>query len=256
MSSFPAVTVRQIGANTAQAVIARELHAALGNGDHFATWIRDRIKQFDFTQDVDFVIYSEKGEKGAPRVEYALSLDMAKELAMVERTAKGKQVRQYFIDCERRAKGAAPSLPNFSNPAIAARAWAEQYERGELAEARVAVLTPKASKYDAFISSDGLFGFDNAGRALGCRPRLFTKWLREKYCFHQGGALIPRAKYAQAGYFIVRPEVGTDDVSRPRGWVTPKGMDFLTDLIPPEIMIQPPVGQTKLLPLNSAEQRP
>jgi anti-repressor protein len=52
---------------------------------------------------------------GRPAKEYALTLDMAKELSMVERTEKGKQARQYFLVCERRAKNpvAALSDPTF-----------------------------------------------------------------------------------------------------------------------------------------------
>ena len=91
--------------STKNTVNARELHAFLQNKDHFATWIKDRITQYDFVENQYVVIYSEFSEKGRPRVEYALSLDMAKELSMVERTDKGKQARQYFIDCEKRLSG-------------------------------------------------------------------------------------------------------------------------------------------------------
>ncbi|WP_083091354.1 antA/AntB antirepressor family protein [Acidithiobacillus ferrivorans] len=83
---------------------ARDLHTFLENKDKFATWIKDRIDQFEFVENQDFVSFSEKSEKpqgGRPSEEYHLTLDMAKELAMVERTAKGKEARRYFIKCER-----------------------------------------------------------------------------------------------------------------------------------------------------------
>jgi phage regulator Rha-like protein len=131
-------------------------------------------------------------------------------------------------------------LPDFTSPAIAARAWADQVELRQAAERQITVLGPKADAYDAFINADGLFGYQNAGRALGCRPRLFTEWLQKKYCFHQGGVLIPRAQYVDAGLFVVKGELGTDEVTRPRGWVTPKGLDYLASRIPPEIMVSPP----------------
>ncbi|MDH7789152.1 phage anti-repressor protein [Ochrobactrum sp. AN78] len=54
--------------------------------------------------------FSQNGEKGRPTVECAISLDMAKELSMVERNEKGKQARQYFIECERRAKDPLAAL--------------------------------------------------------------------------------------------------------------------------------------------------
>ena len=119
-------------------VNARELHAFLQNKDHFATWIKDRVTQYDFVENQDFVIYSEFSEKGRPRVEYAVSLDMAKELSMVERTEKGKQARQYFIDCEKRLSG-RPTIPQTLPEALRLAA--------DLAE-QVHQLQPKAAALD------------------------------------------------------------------------------------------------------------
>ena len=93
-----------IDGNAVETVNARELHEFLQNRDHFATWIRDRIAQYDFVENQDFVTFSENSEKGRPRLEYALTLDMAKELSMVERNEKGKQARKYFIECEKKLK--------------------------------------------------------------------------------------------------------------------------------------------------------
>ena len=92
---------------TQQTVDGRELHAFLENGDKFTSWISDRIDQFGFEENIDFVSFWENSEKptgGRPHKVYALSLSMAKELSMVERNEKGKQARLYFIDCEKRAK--------------------------------------------------------------------------------------------------------------------------------------------------------
>jgi anti-repressor protein len=69
-------------------VNARDLHRAIGNKDEFASWIKDRIKQFQFIERPDFTTYLENSQKGAPRKEYALTIDMAKELAMVELTSQ------------------------------------------------------------------------------------------------------------------------------------------------------------------------
>lgn len=107
MNDLIPVWPRQLGSELIQTVNARDLHEFLGNGDHFSTWIQDRIAQYDFAEGRDYVTFSESAEKGRPRKEYALTLDMAKELSMVERNQKGKEARQYFIECERRAKQAA-----------------------------------------------------------------------------------------------------------------------------------------------------
>lgn len=70
---------------------------------------------------------------GRPRRECYLTLEAAKHIAMLAGTEKGFDVREYFIECERRAKRGL-ALPDFSNPAAAARAWAEQFERRERLE--------------------------------------------------------------------------------------------------------------------------
>ncbi len=83
---------------------ARELHVFLENSRQFADWIKERICQYDFIENQDFVSISQNNEKpkgGRPRTDYHITLGMAKELAMVERNAKGKEARQYFIECEK-----------------------------------------------------------------------------------------------------------------------------------------------------------
>ncbi|MER2551772.1 MAG: antA/AntB antirepressor family protein [Thauera sp.] len=60
----------------------------------------DRIQEYDFAEGEDFSPVLGKGRGGRPSIDYFLTLDMAKELAMVERSAKGREARRYFIDCE------------------------------------------------------------------------------------------------------------------------------------------------------------
>lgn len=98
-----------VGESHVETVDARELHAFLEVGKDFATWIKDRIEQYDFTENQDFVIAPQNWGAvfrggGHNRKDYHITLDMAKELAMVERNDKGKQARQYFIECERKLK--------------------------------------------------------------------------------------------------------------------------------------------------------
>jgi len=97
----------EINGATIETVDARELHAFLGSKQRFADWIKGRIAQYGFSQDVDFTTIHKK-MTSPPTIDYALSMDMAKELSMVERNDRGKQARQYFIECERQAKQQAP----------------------------------------------------------------------------------------------------------------------------------------------------
>lgn len=102
-------------------VSARALHGALRNSGRFDDWVRYRCSEYGFTEGVDYVAITEKipgNLGGRPQTDYLLSLDMAKELAMVERNEAGRRVRRYFIEVEKRARAvyaahsaAAPALP-------------------------------------------------------------------------------------------------------------------------------------------------
>ena len=97
---------RLIGGTVVQSVNARDLHAFLGVGRDFSTWLKSRVDEFGFEENADYVCSPVRGSKrrgASNRVEFFISIDMAKELSMVERNVKGKEVRRYFIACERRA---------------------------------------------------------------------------------------------------------------------------------------------------------
>ena len=79
MQELIALNTIEFDGSEQQTVNARELHEFLENGDKFATWIVDRINQFGFLENQDFVTFSENSEKGRPRKEYLVSTDMAKE---------------------------------------------------------------------------------------------------------------------------------------------------------------------------------
>ena len=115
-----AVKTSTVGGIECLTVDALELHQALGVGRDFSTWIKNRLSQFGFEQSRDFdvtdlfdsaflvnqtnVTAIESVKRGGDREtkKYTLTLDTAKQLAMVERTEQGKFVRRYFIDCERK----------------------------------------------------------------------------------------------------------------------------------------------------------
>lgn len=74
-------------------------------GKDFSTWVKDRIEKYEFTEGVDFINFPKNWESDSRQLmEYHITLDMAKELSMVERTEKGKQARQYFIEAEKRLR--------------------------------------------------------------------------------------------------------------------------------------------------------
>jgi phage anti-repressor protein len=93
-----------------QTVDARELHEFLEIGTRFDVWIERRIKEYGFIINSDFCTFMIESSGGRPSTDYHISIDMAKELSMVERNDKGKQARQYFIQMEKVAKNLIQQL--------------------------------------------------------------------------------------------------------------------------------------------------
>ncbi|MBF0568913.1 MAG: antA/AntB antirepressor family protein [Nitrospirae bacterium] len=89
-----------INGEVKQTVDARRLHGFLEAKTESKNWIVRRINDFGFEEEKDFRSFLTESTGGRPTKEYAITLDMSKELSMVERNAKGKQARQYFIECE------------------------------------------------------------------------------------------------------------------------------------------------------------
>lgn len=123
------LTEQAIEGRQVKTVNARELHAFLKVGRDFSNWIKDRIAEYGFVDGVDFTIvdtlsspnlastseshlYRRSAAKARQQrmKEYAISLNMAKELAMVERNEEGRRARRYFIDCETLLIAVAPEL--------------------------------------------------------------------------------------------------------------------------------------------------
>lgn len=117
ISTFETIigNIKQITVN------ARDLHTFLQVGKRFTSWIQERIGKYEFIENEDFIISPNSGRNsdlrfpdlendkkaGRPTTEYHITLDMAKELSMVENNAKGREARRYFIAMEKKALGLA-----------------------------------------------------------------------------------------------------------------------------------------------------
>ncbi|MFW5410048.1 antA/AntB antirepressor family protein [Pectobacterium brasiliense] len=140
------VTSGRIGGNETSIVSAKALHIALGVGRDFATWIKGRIEEYGFIDNVDFLTFDSpilvnqcidsclttqkwKTGRGGDRrsKDYVLSLNMAKELAMVERNEQGRAVRRYFIQCEEALQLSVPEVAARFRRQLKARLTAANY---------------------------------------------------------------------------------------------------------------------------------
>lgn len=97
---------------------ARELHKALNNKRKFADWIKQRIEHYRFAENQDFftfhnfVKYDQKDNLGTKMIEYYLTIDMSKELCMVENNEIGRRIRKYFIEAEKRYRSIVETPQN------------------------------------------------------------------------------------------------------------------------------------------------
>ncbi|MDK8500687.1 phage antirepressor KilAC domain-containing protein [Corynebacterium pseudodiphtheriticum] len=167
-----------------KAVMGRDLHAFLEVTTAYKDWF-PRMVTYGFEEGKDYVLKNEHLDLAAgmsQRKNHIISLDMAKEISMIQRTERGKQARQYFIECERQAKQMAPQLPQ--DYASALRELAASVEEKEKAQAELEAARPKVVFADAVATSKSeiLIGelakiLRGNGIQIG-QTRLFT-WMRE-----------------------------------------------------------------------------
>ena len=176
---------RPVAGQAQQTVNARELHAFLEVQTRFNDWIKNRVDEYGFIENQDFIAFTENLVNGGRRIEYALSLDMAKELSMVERNAKGKQARQYFIDCEKRLSGSL--IPHTFSEAL--RLAADLAERNQQQAAQIAELAPKAEALARIEVAQGDLTVTQAAKMLKMQPKQLFDWLaRHGWLYRSGGS--------------------------------------------------------------------
>ena len=95
--------------NGEQLVSGRELHDFLEVKTAYKDWF-PRMCEYGFVEDLDFSSFSSESTGGRPKTDHAMTLDMAKEISMIQRTEKGKQARLYFIEVEKQYKLDTSSL--------------------------------------------------------------------------------------------------------------------------------------------------
>ena len=207
ISQLVPVLSNEIGAETVQTVNARDLHAWLGSGQKFSDWIKHRIEQYEFTQAVDFVVIpnfeTDETAFGGKRktIEYFISLDMAKELSMVERNAKGKEARQYFIQCEKIAK--QELIPQ--DYATALRAAADAWEAKQRAEAQVKALEQDNQLLNTIIDNEfGYCSILRAAKHLGVSETEFN-WRPLKKWTIDSGLEVKRVPSPRFDYMNLYP---------------------------------------------------
>lgn len=225
-----------------QAVMGRELHAFLEVGKDYSTWFKD-MAGYGFVAGQDFspVSGNTSPAGGRPRIEHVISLDMAKEISMIQRTDKGKQARQYFIECERRAKQPTGELSRLD---LLQMAMDSEKQRIAL-EARNKELEAPAKSWENLAAPGGDYSVAAAAKVLSRDPnieigrdRLFAHmknlgWIFKTIgkrahweAYQDKGIKTGRLVHKLGGGFI-NEKTGEWEQASPTVRITPKGLHEL-----------------------------
>lgn len=217
----------------AQAVMGRDLHAFLEVQSNYREWF-PRMVAYGFEEGKDYASKNRRVQDSLGRereaTDHIISLDMAKEISMIQRTEKGKQARQYFIECERQAK-----LPHIDGNSITRMeliqiAMNAETERLAL-EAKNKELEPKADAYDEFIDATGKYNIGAVAKMLGKGQNWLFRELRNR------GVLIAKGAMRNTPYqqYMHHFEVKAHTFDRSNGeqgvsyttYVQPSGINFI-----------------------------
>lgn len=187
-------------------VLARDLHEFLEAETPFHKWF-PRMCEYGFTEDEDyrtFLSNRSDGLPGKPRHDAQLTIDMAKEICMLQRNEKGKQARQYFLQLEREWNSPEAVMSR------ALRMAEERLERFKTINANLsvqnAIMQPKAEYFDGLCDRESLTGVRETAKLLGLKQNDFVKWLIDhKYIYRdKRGKLMPYAEHVDSGLFTVK----------------------------------------------------
>ena len=225
-----------------QTVSARELHEKLNIGTAFKDWF-PRMCEYGFVEGVDFCSkLSETSAKGGrPAKDADISVDMAKQICMIQRTPEGKEVRQYLIDLEKAWN--TPELIMARALKVAQQTVDSLKDRckflgQQVVESQKVIeeLQPKASYYDMILQCKDLIATTIIAKDYGMSAKAFNAMLHQMGIqFKQGDIWVLYSKYQGLGYLKTKthnyPDSEGVQHSKEHSYWTQKGRLFLYDIL-------------------------
>ena len=202
----------------------RELHKFLEVESNYTTWFK-RMCEYGFTEEIDFIPFLEESTGGRPSQDHQLTIDMAKEICMLQRTEKGKQARQYFIALEKAWN--TPEMILSRALKVAEQQMKQLQIRNSQLTVDNQIMKPKAEYFDELVERGLNTGIRETAKELGIKERKFINFLLEKKYLYRGksGSLQPYAQYTE-DLFVLK-----ERFNEKSGWtgtqvfITPKGKE-------------------------------
>lgn len=204
-----------------QTVSARDLHEKLGIKTAFKDWM-PRMIDYGFEEGKDFSSFLSESTGGRPSKDYEISIDMAKQICMIQRTPIGKQIREYFIDLEK-----AWNTPE----QVMARALRIAEETINSLKIDLSKATPKVKYYNDLIDRNTLTNFRDTAKELKIGEKQFVTWLIDnKFVYRDAkGKLKPYAQYNNK-YFIIK-DFCSHGVSGNQTLITVEGKNYFNERV-------------------------
>ena len=216
-------------------VSGRELHAFLEVKTPYIKWF-PRMVEYAFTEGEDFWTNLSESTGGRPATDHMMTIDMAKEICMVQRTERGKQARQYFLSVEKDWNSPAKVMARalmYAQKQIESLGSTVQVQKQQIAE-----LQPKATYYDLILQCKNAIPISVIAKDYGYSARKMNELLNEYGIqFKQGknGPWLLYQKYADKGYTNTKtqnfPDKDGGMFARVHMYWTQKGRIFLYGLL-------------------------
>ena len=233
MNELIKITTNEVGEPT---VLGRELHEFLGVKTLYKDWF-PRMVEYGFTEGKDFnplkneqVRFEGNREVARELTDHLLTIDMAKEICMIQRTEVGKQARQYFIQVEKDYNSPEKIMARALR--IAEKELSTLKLENKVQAQQIAELQPKATYYDLILQCPSLLSVTEIAKDYGMAAKGLNKILHENGIqFNQSGVWFLYSKYQDKGYTSTK----TQNYNRPDGtqgsrvhtYWTQKGRIFL-----------------------------
>lgn len=222
-----------VNENQEPVISGRALHNFLEVATPYDKWF-PRMIEYGFTDGLDFSTFLSESTGGRPATDHAIRLDMAKEIAMIQRSEKGKQARQYFIQIEKDYNSPEKIMARALQ--IAEKELSNLRLENKVQEQQIAELKPKASYYDLVLQCKDLLSMTEIAKDYGMSAKGMNKLLHDLGVqYKQSGIWFLYSKYQSNGY----TQTKTQNYSKPDGsqgvtthtYWTQKGRLFLYELL-------------------------